>query len=290
MWVLNSNTGDGQSANFGTGTLYFGALAGFGQFRQDTAGTSTLEIGALNQDTTFSGIIYQANGSDIFSVSKVGTGTLTLTGGNSYTGLTAVKQGRLLINQAFTGNGGFAVSNSATLGLTNDYSATPAAVGALTLAVGAILEFQSVSNPAIALATATSVTLNGVGTVLITGTNYLVAGKTYPLFNYTGAFTGAFTNLQLQMPYGWRGTLLNSGSQVSLANVAIVSTVSPPLSLNHNGSQLQLSWPSTNTGWRLLMNTNLAGTNWLGVSGSSATNLILLSPTNGSMYYRMVYP
>ena len=193
-----------ESANFGNGTLYFGALSGGGQFRQDIASTtSTLEIGALNLDTTFSGSIGQANSGYNFAVNKVGTGTLTFSGGNSYSGLTAVKSGRLILNQNQTGAGGFTVSSGATLGITNAAPSNLADLGALLLNSGAILEFQNVSNLTSALVDATSLTVGGASTVKITGTNYFVIGNTYPLLTNSGPLTG-FTNLSLQMPLGYR--------------------------------------------------------------------------------------
>jgi autotransporter-associated beta strand protein len=295
VWVLNNNTTDGQSANFGPGTLYFGALAGGGQFRQDTSGTTTLEIGALNASTTFSGMLYQSGSGSILGVNKVGTGTLTLSGANSYAGLTAVKQGRLLVNQGLTGGGGFVVSNNATLGLTNNLSATSSALGALTLVAGATLEFQNVSNLNSALAAATTVTVNGACTNLITGTNHLAAGNSYPLLNYTGSFSGAFTNLQLQMPYGWRGTLVNSGTQISLAGVAVVSTLPPRLAVTNTGRQLQFSWPVANTGWRFQTQINPLnlglGTNWTDIPATSTNQVsVPIVTTNGSVFFRLVYP
>ena len=132
--------------------------------------------------------------------------------------------------------------------------------------------------------------------VWITGTNGLVAGGSYPLVSYAGTFSGTFTNLQLQIPYGWRGTLVNSGNQISLANVAVVSTVSPQMSATPNGQQLQLFWPQANTGWRLQVQTNAfnagLGTNWVDVPSAVSTNQITLpiGTTNGSVFYRLVYP
>jgi hypothetical protein len=92
------------------------------------------------------------------------------------------------------------------------------------------------------------------------------------------------------MPYGWRGSLVSNANQIALANVAVVSTAPPPMSATSNGQQLQLLWPADHTGWRLLMNTNLAGTNWQDVPAASITNLMLISPTNGSVFFRLTYP
>src|SRR4029077_16033701 len=63
--------------------------------------------------TTFSGTIQ-----DTGSISKIGTGTLTLTGANSYSGSTTVTSGILLVNNiSGSGTGTGAVSvNAGTLG------------------------------------------------------------------------------------------------------------------------------------------------------------------------------
>jgi hypothetical protein len=63
-----------------------------------------------------------------------------------------------------------------------------------------------------------------------------------------------------------------------------------------SGDQLTLSWPSDHTGWRLQAQTNnvSAGitTNWVDVADSGSTNRIVIpiSPTNGCVFYRLVYP
>ena len=55
---------------------------------------------------------------------------------------------------------------------------------------------------------------------------------------------------------------------------------------------IQFGWPSTNTGWQLQAQTNVLGTNWVTLPGSSATNqyLIPINPTNGAVFYRLFYP
>jgi len=59
-----------------------------------------------------------------------------------------------------------------------------------------------------------------------------------------------------------------------------------------SGNQLQLSWPPDHLGWRLQMQTNGLGTNWVTVAYSTnmlATNL-LLNPAYGGVFLRLVYP
>src|SRR5690606_41782067 len=48
--------------------------------------TVTVRVGALNTDTTFSGIFQESGGSQFLAVTKTGTGMLTLSGTSSYRG------------------------------------------------------------------------------------------------------------------------------------------------------------------------------------------------------------
>lgn len=75
-----------------------------------------------------------------------------------------------------------------------------------------------------------------------------------------------------------------------------VSATPTPLSLNLVSGQLQFNWSADHTGWRLQSQTNnLAtglGTNWVTVANSSNTNQMILpmNTTNGSVFFRLVYP
>jgi hypothetical protein len=167
-------------------------------------------------------------------------------------------------------------------------------VSNLTVAAGSKLEFQNVASPTIPLIAASNVTVSGSCAVKLTGTGGLAAGNSYSLVSYAGTLSGSFANLQLQMPYGWRGTLANVGKQIVLTNVAVVSTTPLSLSFGATNGLMQFNWPSDHTGWRLLMNTNLASANWTDVSSNLVmmTNQINLPVvvTNGSVFYRLVYP
>jgi autotransporter-associated beta strand protein len=93
-----------------TGSITIGSLAGDGMVL--LAG-HTLSVGSNNFDTTFSGVIQESGG-----VTKVGTGTLTLSGANTYTGGTRVSAGVLVVSNASgsgTGTGPVNV-NAGTLG------------------------------------------------------------------------------------------------------------------------------------------------------------------------------
>jgi autotransporter-associated beta strand protein len=79
--------------------LTIGSLSGDGLV---FLGSRNLSIGSNNQGTTFSGIIQDggADGGRHGTATKVGSGTLTLTGLNTYTGGTVVEEGTLLVKTA----------------------------------------------------------------------------------------------------------------------------------------------------------------------------------------------
>jgi fibronectin-binding autotransporter adhesin len=78
--------------NDGLGTASAGSIAGAGQIRIEQ--DSTLETGATNASTSFTGAIYDAG-----ALRKVGTGTLTLTQENSYLGGTTIAGGAISISK-----------------------------------------------------------------------------------------------------------------------------------------------------------------------------------------------
>jgi hypothetical protein len=81
-----------------------------------------------------------------------------------------------------------------------------------------------------------------------------------------------------------------------LASARPVSATPPLCGVVRGMNELQLSWPVTNTGWRLQAQTNALatglGTNWVDIQGAAATNWVSLPivPDAGSVFYRLVYP
>lgn len=83
--------------------------------RNQAVGTATLTVGDNDTTATFGGNV--TNGSTatrILALTKIGSGTQTLLGTNSYTGATIVNGGRLLINGTLTGTSGVTVNDTGT--------------------------------------------------------------------------------------------------------------------------------------------------------------------------------
>lgn len=83
-------------------------------------------------------------------------------------------------------------------------------------------------------------------------------------------------------------------SDISLeASARPVATNSPAIGYGGIvGGHINLNWPTNHVGWRLQMQTNSLGTNWVTVDGSTNIYYIALpfSPTNGNTFFRLVYP
>lgn len=138
-----------------TSATSIGSLSGAGNVE---LGNKSLSLGNLNFDDTISGVISGNDGNLV----KIGTGTLTLEGDNTYTGTTNVDEGVLLVNgNQSAATGQVTVKSGATLGgngiiggavdvLDNGHITAGAAInsvgklttGSLTLSDNAQLDYQ----------------------------------------------------------------------------------------------------------------------------------------------------
>jgi autotransporter-associated beta strand protein len=137
--LLPQTNSGGNALNIGTlsGTHASATLGG------GSAGPVAYTIGARGGDTTFAGAI-----TGNASLSKVGSGTLTLGGTSSYTGATTVNGGALLVDGAL-GNTAVTVASGALLGGSGTFG------GAVTAQNGAFL------SPGTVPFTGASMTVNG---------------------------------------------------------------------------------------------------------------------------------
>jgi fibronectin-binding autotransporter adhesin len=110
--TLDTGTSGTQSVTFtaaGTNTYNLGGLKGGDQL--DLA-LNSISVGANNQSTSFTGVLHSTGGGLV----KVGTGSLTLAGANTYTGSTTLSGGFLLLD--YTASNTSKLANAGTLILT----------------------------------------------------------------------------------------------------------------------------------------------------------------------------
>lgn len=107
------------------GGMTAGSIEGAGNY---VLGANTLATGSLNTSTQVDGAISGTGG----GLTKVGTGTLTLTGVNSYTGATTISAGTL----AISGFGSIASSSVVTVNATLDIAASSFFSNAITTLAG----------------------------------------------------------------------------------------------------------------------------------------------------------
>ncbi len=99
------------------------------------------------------------------------------------------------------------------------------------------------------------------------------------------------------------GSALSSSDTASMENyltteynIVAINPLSTNIAFSFGNNQLTLSWPADHTGWILQTQTNDLsvgiGTNWSNVAGSTLTNQVVIpiNLTNGSVFYRLVYP
>ena len=211
-----------------------GELAGAAAARLRGAATAnntlTWRVGRLNTDATFSGNIEEQNTTAVTAITKVGTGTWTLDGVNSYRGATIVSEGTLVIAGSLAGTNttvldGASLQNLGTI------------TGNVTIETGG--------------------TLTPAGTIIGDLTNH---GTVRIRGNQILSVSGTFTNYGTLDLGDWIGALpagfVNHGTVVStpLPTAAITSPAADPVMLGNASCHLHLqaeaSFGST-PGWSM---------------------------------------
>ena len=203
--------------------------------------------------TTFSGSMvdsmaeYDAasgSASGALSLALTGTGTLTLSNANTYSGSTTVSSGTLVVNGslgagAVTVQGGTLAGNGTIGGaVTVNYGGTlmtaPSGISALTinntlgLAGNISLRINSSTATSDLVQGLTGVTYGGTLTVTDLG-SALANGQSYTLFS-SSSYSGSFTNLVLPtLPFGlsWDISQLAVNGTIAVANTAAKPVFSP---------------------------------------------------------------
>ena len=161
------------------------------------------------------------------------------------------------------------------------------------------------SAPTNVIATATNLVINLKWNAVGGATNYTLKRGTVNNGPYPATFNLTTTNyadgsVSNAIVYYYVVTAATVGG-VSTNSAQVRATPLPSnqptnLLMQAVGNQLQLAWPQSHLGWRLQIQTNDLtrgfSTNWATVANSTninSTNL-LVNPTNGAVFLRLVYP
>ena len=292
--TLNGGTfavvGLDENQNFFTNLVYTNLIT--------YVGNTTISNGVLALAApvviTNSPVVTLASATAVLDASQMGYADVTLTNlvtngvfevvsGQTLAGIGTIRASKVLLDSGSTFNVGLPVGS---LTATNE----------VELAGFVNLRLSTTNSPnssqiicpgAIAIDPTATLNVTNVGPAL-------AAGNTFQLFSH--AVTGSFaaTNLPvLVSPLYWTNKLAVDGS---LVVASLVNTSPTNLTSSVSGGNLTLTWPADHTGWRLQSQTNSVtvglATNWVDVAGATATNQVVvpMSPVNGSVFYRMVYP
>ncbi len=260
--------------------------------------------------TTFSGVISDAG--QTCGLVKGGSGTLVLSGANTYTGSTLVTNGTLLVNGQVAGvttlSGGVLGGTGSIQGSVSTTSGTslnpgaPTSIGTLTLNANlrlggnALFKLNKSLSPSSDSVTVLG-TLSNTGTGTVTVTNMgpaLAVGDKFTLFSQPVASGSTLTVAGAGVT--WTNKLAVDGS-ISVVSTNTAPVTGAPIALSVNAGNLSITWPGTYLGWELEVQTNSLSTGlksnaWSVVPGSTAvTNeSFTISRTNASVFYRLAQP
>ena len=204
---VNGPLGNGGLISFTGGTLVFSSVNQYDYSPRITNSASqSFRFDTAGQNVTFTNVLASTSG----TLTKLGSGTLTLSGANTYDGATTVSAGKLVI-QGSQGNGAITVSNSAALGVNQGGSQiTPASLTVGTSS-SATLEFNNVSSTSTAAISTGPVSVGGPITINVNSGSFLI-GSSYPLLTFTGTAPG----VSLGTLVGAGGNLTTNGSTIQL--------------------------------------------------------------------------
>ena len=296
-WLVNGNL---QTDVAGGATFSLGSLSGSGcisgHANNGSSAVSTLSVGLLNTSTLFSGAIVNNALNDaitgnpdgaqnnVLALTKVGTGTLTLSGANTYTGNTTISAGTLALsgsgsiantpNIIIAGGANFDVSGlSSTFALGSgqtltNISGTGIIAGNVNLNAGSLALNYTNGTPPLNV---TNGTLNFNGNAVTVHVSGALLRGTYKLISTnTGGFVSG--TLPSTITVNGLGAVVSS---LSISNSELYLTVDhPPVAA--------LMTVTRTAGLALHVALSDVATNWSDADGDSTTLTgINLTTTNG---------
>lgn len=242
-----------------------GTLTGAGTLKNSSTTAATVTIGGTGTSSTFSGVV--DSGAGVLNVIKTGTGTLTLSGANTYTGKTTVSGGTLSINadnrlgaapgsnvadQLILNGGTLASSATFTLGGTRG-TQLGAGGGTIQTASGTTLTMWS--------------PISGSGSLTKTGSGTL-------LLNSYNSFSGGLIISEGSVSTAATANRFNPGNSISVANGA---------SLEINASQTIGSLAGAGSVALTTGNLSIGGSSSTTFSGDISGNGGLIKSGNGTL-------
>ena len=316
--LAGSNTMSGNiDINSGGNVVYFQSdagtlnLAGNIQYVGTLVGARTYNFTGVGNQVV-NGIIANSSNGSAISVTKSGTGTLTLAAANTYTNTTAVSGGLLLVNGSILGGSGVSVTGGTLGGSGTIYD---------TVSVGALGTLSPGANGLGTLTIASNLTLSGTTYIEVSktlNTSDQVAGLTNVVYGGTLFATNLSGTLTTNDSFTIFSTVSHSGNFSAItgspgANLAwsfntnsgvlgVVSATAPLSGLKFTGSPVisgtSLTISATNSGAGtvyLLTSTNVVAplntwtpiwTNVLAGSGGFSTNLPnAVNPAQSQRFY-----
>ena len=236
----------GSSGPNGDGVITAGSIAGSGTYY--IGGDNTLVVGRNNLSTEVSGVIDDGCGCSPGNLEKVGAGTLTLSGPNTYTGTTTINGGFLDVEGSISAssrtivNAGGALTGAGIVGNTTIANGgiflpgNGAPGSALTVAGN--LAFQSGALYLVTLNSTASTFANVTGTAALGGTvgTAFVPGSTimkqYKILTAIGGVSGGFNGVAISGgPGGLVASFSDDGTNVFL-NFTVDFNATPGLNTN----------------------------------------------------------
>jgi autotransporter-associated beta strand protein len=307
--IVNGNImlfqgGNSHTVQSDSGLIVFTAT---NQYVGGLVGTRTNYFTGAGDHLVLGPMLNATNGSPV-SLTKSGTGRLTLAGTNTYGNGTFLSGGAMIVDGSLPA-GTFAIAAGTVLGgngIINSAVTLPSGAALApgdpvgTLAVNGSVTLQPGSTTRIELnkaeGTNDQLRVNGLltygGSLTVTNlAGALWAGDSFQIFN-ASTTTGAFaaTNLPpLPTGFAWQWTPA-SGTLSIISSIALNPT---NLLVNVTANVLQLSWPADHLGWHIETNALdiTDADSWFPLAGSEATNQVSLPVSSAdNVFFRLRFP